>query len=138
MEIIEKYPDKPWDWYDGICRNPNITMEFIEKHRYDHWWDWERISCNPNVTMEIIEKHPDKPWKWGRKAGHLGISNNPNITLEFIEKHLDKICFQALSHNKFTFENNRMNFPGKESYVLLEKERSFHKLMNLYVVNQYM
>jgi hypothetical protein len=43
-----------------------------------------------------------------------------------------------LSQNNFTFENNRMNFPGKESYMLLEKERSFHKLMNLFVVTQYM
>ena len=38
MEIIEKYPDKPWDW--------------------------EYISKNPNIMMEIIEKNPDKPWDW--------------------------------------------------------------------------
>ena len=25
MEFIDKYPDKPWKW-DGISRNPNITM----------------------------------------------------------------------------------------------------------------
>ena len=38
MEIIEKYPDKSWNW--------------------------EFISYNPNITMEIIEKYPDKPWNW--------------------------------------------------------------------------
>ena len=42
MEIIEKYPDKPWDWY-YISSNPNITMEFIEKY-LDKPWDWEWIS----------------------------------------------------------------------------------------------
>ena len=31
MEIIEKYPDKPWSWF-GVSKNPNITIEFIEKH----------------------------------------------------------------------------------------------------------
>ena len=38
MEFVEKYPDKPWDWYG--------------------------LSCNPNITMEIVEKYPDKPWNW--------------------------------------------------------------------------
>ena len=38
MDIIEKYPNKPWNWY--------------------------YISWNPNITMEIIEKYPDKPWNW--------------------------------------------------------------------------
>ena len=31
MEIIEKYPNKPWNW-DYISKNPNITIEFIEKY----------------------------------------------------------------------------------------------------------
>ena len=38
MDIIEKYPEKPWKW------------------------EW--ISYNPNITMAIIEKYPEKPWKW--------------------------------------------------------------------------
>jgi hypothetical protein len=36
MEMIEKYPKKPWNWYE--------------------------ISCNPNISIEMIEKYPDKPW----------------------------------------------------------------------------
>ena len=42
MEIIEKYPNKPWNW--------------------------KGISCNPNITMEFIEKYPNKPWRWGLMA----------------------------------------------------------------------
>ena len=80
--------------------------------------------------MDIIEKYSDKPWSW------TGISHNPNITMEFIEKHIDTLSLKSLSENKFTFENNRMK--KKEAYMLLEKEHSFHKLMNLYVINQYM
>jgi hypothetical protein len=65
-----------------------------------------------------------------------GISTNPNITMVFIEKHINNIRFSYLSGNKFTFENTRMN--KKEGYILLEKKRSFHKLMNLYVIKIYM
>ena len=83
-----------------------------------------------NVLMYLLEKHPEKPWDWN------WISRNPNITMEFIEKHLDNIDFERLSQNEFTFENNRMK--KKESYMLLEKERSFHKLMNLYIISQYL
>ena len=31
MKIIEKYPNKLWDW-NWISANPNITMEMIEKY----------------------------------------------------------------------------------------------------------
>ena len=62
----------------GVSMNPNITMEIIEKYPEKPWnWDW--ISCNPNITMEIIEKHPEKPWN----LSHVQISCNPNITMEF-------------------------------------------------------
>ena len=46
-----------------ISRNPNITMEIIEKYP-DKPWNWSAISCNPNITIEIIEKYPNKPWDW--------------------------------------------------------------------------
>ena len=29
LDIVEKYPDKPWDW-GGISQNSNITMDMIE------------------------------------------------------------------------------------------------------------
>ena len=77
--LLERYPDKPWDWYD-INKNPNITMDIIEKYP-DKPWDWYDISQNPNITMDIIEKNPDKPWDFH------GISQNPNITMDIIEKN---------------------------------------------------
>ena len=128
MDIIEKHPEKPWEWAD-ISWNPNLTMEFIEKHPEEDW-NWNLISVNPNITMDIIEKHPEKPWELEF------VSQNPNITMEFIKKHVGQICFRELSGNVFTFENNR--FKKKDAFVLLEKVRSFHKLQNVYVINQYM
>ena len=113
--------------WTSISSNPNITMEFIENHLEEPWdWNWNDISSNPNITMEMIKKHTKKPWKWS------SISSNPNLTLEFIEKHINKIDLGSLSENKFTLINS------KEPYMLLEKERSFHKLMNLYIIKNYM
>ena len=53
MEIIEKYPNKPWDWF-YISKNPNITMEIIEKYP-DKPWNWRVISKHPNITMESLK-----------------------------------------------------------------------------------
>ena len=128
MEMIEKHPEKPWDW-KWISRNPNITMEFIEKH-LEKPWNWGWISENPNITMEMIEKNPEKPWNWAY------ISKNPNITFEFIENNIDRINFNRISRNKFTFQNNQIN--KQEAYLLLERECTFHKLQNLYLIKQYM
>ena len=83
-----------------------------------------------NTLTYLLEKHPEKPWNWG------WISMNTNITMDIIDAYLHNIDFEGLSQNKFTFENNKMK--KKEGYLLLEKERSFHKLQNLYVINQYM
>ena len=127
-ELLEKYPDAPWD-FARLSDNPNITMYLLEKYP-EKPWNWWGISRNPNITMEIIEKHPEKPWNWN------GISSNPNLTMEFIEKNINKISFSSLSQNEFTLENKKIK--KKESYILLEKERSFHELMNLYVVKKYM
>jgi hypothetical protein len=80
--------------------------------------------------MEMIEKHPEKPWNWD------WISRNPNITIEFIENNIDRINFNRLSGNKFTFQNKQIN--KQEAYLLLEQERTFHKLQNLYLIKQYM
>ena len=87
MEIIEKYPDKQWNW-KGISRNPNLTMEMIEKNP-DKPWDWQLISQNnfkkdkenfikekikqyfkDNIYEQLIQKvfHPnniDKFEDWG-------------------------------------------------------------------------
>ena len=104
LYLLEKYPEKPWDWY------------------------W--ISKNTNLAMDIIEKNPEKPWDWG------WISKNTNITMDIIEMDLHHISFSNLSKNKFAFENTRMK--KKEGYLLLEQEYTFHKLQNLYVINQYM
>jgi hypothetical protein len=45
MGMIEKYPDKPWDWVGGISQNDNLTMEMIEKYP-DKPWNWDCISRN--------------------------------------------------------------------------------------------
>ena len=46
MKMIEKYPDKPWNWgFFGLSNNPNITIEFIEKYPYK-LWNWNGISQN--------------------------------------------------------------------------------------------
>jgi hypothetical protein len=119
MEMVERYPDKPWYWHE-ISKNPNLTFDFIEKYPDKDWdwtrisrhhnlnmefvkshpdksWNWDYISYNQNLTMEIIQAHPDKPWNWDR------ISLNPNISMEIIEDNIDKINFNKLSQNKLLY-----------------------------------
>ena len=68
--LIEKYPNKQWDWY-YISRNPNITMEIIDKYPYKPW-NWYGISKNPNITLGVIEKNIGK-------IDFLYLSNNKFI-----------------------------------------------------------
>jgi len=122
MEIIENYPDKPWNWY-RISINPNITIEMIEKYP-DKPWDWDGISSNPNITMEILEKYPDKPWDWD------GISYNPNITMEFIEKYPDKPWdWDGIAENKFTKEKELFRYKYYRIYLATFKLQQYFNRM---------
>jgi hypothetical protein len=116
--MIEKYPNKPWDWF-WISYNPNITMKFIENHP-DKPWDWEFISYNPKVTMEIIENHPDKPWVWSY------ISENPNLTMEMIEKHPEK---------PWDWQNISLNSFKKDKEKFIEKKLKEH--LSAYRIQQH-
>ena len=44
IELIEKYPNKPWNWMT-ISQNPNITIDYIDAHPDKHW-NWAAISEN--------------------------------------------------------------------------------------------
>lgn len=42
--MIQQNLDLPWSW-QGLSKNPNITMDFIIQH-IDKPWDWKEISNN--------------------------------------------------------------------------------------------
>ena len=125
-KLLLKYPEKPWNWgWNGISRNPNITMEIIEKHP-EKPWDWNGISRNPNITMEFIERYPEKPWSW------YWISKNPNITMEFIEKHPEKPwAWFWISCNKFEkyFDNyKKFHCYNKFPYIVKRRNKKIKEL----------
>ena len=60
-EFVLKYSNKLY--WNSISHNPNITKDIIEKYP-DKPWNWSGISRNPNITMEFIYKYSDKPWSW--------------------------------------------------------------------------
>ena len=53
MDIIDKYPDKPWNW-GGISCNPNITMEIIEKYINKINFEW--LSYNSLTYQNKLNK----------------------------------------------------------------------------------
>ena len=51
-KLIEKYPDKPWNWGDcGLSYNSFITPEFIEKY-IDKDWDWDEYGLSSNRFLK--------------------------------------------------------------------------------------
>ena len=73
IDIIDKYPNKPWNW-DYISCNPNIIMDMIEKYP-DKPWNWHYISSNRNITMDFINKYPNKPLTL-EDVAHFATNNN--------------------------------------------------------------
>jgi len=104
LDVLEKHPLKPWNWntlsgksiftmediektlvkfpwdFQGISRNPNLTIEMIRKF-YKKKWSWTTISQNPGITMDMVENNSDLPWE------RYGLSSNPNLTIDYIKSH---------------------------------------------------
>ncbi len=114
MADIKANPDKPWCW-DGISRNPNLTMEMINANP-DKPWDWDEISRNSNITMADIKANPDKPWCWDV------ISRNPNITMDYITDNPGKPWdWNVISINSFT--RDKQEFIAKRYHEYLAAYR---------------
>jgi hypothetical protein len=61
-EIVDQYPDIPWDWH-WLSWNKNfITLDMVLKNP-DRAWDWYPISNHLLATWEVITTH-DLPWCW--------------------------------------------------------------------------
>ena len=82
--LIEKYPDKPWNW-EYIFMNPNTTEKEIDKYacHFDSAWYNRTIAFNPNFTIEWVDKYADKMDK------DLDFYGANNISPACIEKYPD-------------------------------------------------
>ena len=56
MDFIESHPNRPWNWYPAISRNPNLTIDFVTKH-LDKSWDWSKIPYNMFIYNDVVCKH---------------------------------------------------------------------------------
>jgi hypothetical protein len=103
MKIIDEYPNKPWDWYNGVSANENITIEFVKKYKTKNWnwtllsrhiyvdeviilkylfkWDYDELSKNKHVTLDLVIAN--KSLLWNRKS----LMENLNMTIEFYKTH---------------------------------------------------
>ena len=152
--LLEKYPDKPWDWYrlsynsnitmkdvlnnpdkpwdwSGLSYNKNITMNDILNNP-DQPWDWSCLSLNKNITIKDILNNPDKPWDWS------DLSNNKHITMKDVLNNPDKPWdWSGLSQNsnitiEFIEKNiNKIDFSCLSSNTFIDKE-PFLELLNIY------
>ena len=77
MELILRLDWKPWDW-EGISRNPSITMEDA-KNNPDKPWSFLGLSCNTNLTSDMFFKHfPRRDWDYNF------VSQNPMINMDVL------------------------------------------------------
>jgi hypothetical protein len=83
LEVLEKYPDKNWNWF-GLQRNKNFTYHWIRRFP-DKDWNWRGISRGFNFDLSIVREFPKKNWDWRAISRVL----NNNEIFEFREYPLD-------------------------------------------------
>jgi hypothetical protein len=63
FQFILNHPEKDWDWKE-LSANPNITLEIIEKY-IDKPWNWYLLSRNimSNERDNFIRKELQKQFR---------------------------------------------------------------------------
>ena len=150
LEFIEAHPEKSWIW-ERISRIPNLTLEFVEKH-IEEEWDFYCIAENPSIVMTkkfiktYFPKHQNQEdMDWYKEEEEMeffrGLSRNPNLKVKLIKAFKNKPWnWRELSQNRFNYTDDkvRISLAKREGFIILEKERTFHKLMNLHIIKKYM
>jgi hypothetical protein len=115
-----------WDW-DGLLRNPNLTIEFIRKYVPNPelmcTYYWKLVTKNPGITMKDIEDNMDLPWVWAK------IIKNPNFTEEFLFKYLDSEYVTKRDQNTINAPR-RQNDGSDEDSIISEEEDAPRKRKN--------
>ena len=154
-KIINKYPDKPWDWnwllwclYDDI-ENNNINLDIIEKNikKINFYY----LSYNPNLTKEFILKYPYQNWdtKYILKKFNINLKNKYGIISKCQNKLKDidiimsgkiKVDFEFLTKLLFIDQNIINKYPNKpwDWNWLLEKTDNIieHNNINLDIIEK--
>jgi hypothetical protein len=137
MDIINKFPDKNWDW-DKLFKLENITTDFIEKYpEKQKFINFSMLSYNRNISLEFIEKNLDKNWNI-----YL-LSQNQNITIDFVIKH-----FYSLNDNNHNNDNIPLKWDLEYitinikdgytinlNYDLVSKSKYYFKSWNYLILN---
>jgi hypothetical protein len=50
IDLIRKYPDKQWCWFE-VSRNASLTMDIVIDNP-NKYWNFYEISIHPNLTLE--------------------------------------------------------------------------------------
>jgi hypothetical protein len=83
-DIIDKYPDAPWIWYDIFHRNSNISIDFINKHQDKEIYDPQQAWNHSNTTIDFENIQFDNLLMLN------AVCKSSNLTIEFIKANLDK------------------------------------------------
>ena len=92
-----------------ISSNPNITLEIVQKNP-DKQWDWKQLSTNPNVTWKFVINNLDKDWNWNLLSRNDIYYSQYFCSDEYRKKQLKK--FWEASKEEFialTWHPDRVN-----------------------------
>jgi len=84
LDIIENNPDKPWNW-EGISKNPNITLDIIQNN-INKSWDLCEINYNRSFVNNLLDINDEL-------AKHF----NENRAAKLIQK-VFKDCYYNPNH----------------------------------------
>ena len=95
LEIVYKYPDKDWNWYNlskHVFVNHKFMITFIDKNLNWYYLFLERDNKHKHmhqnnkklITDDFILKNSELSWNWNI------LSMNKNISIELINKLKDK------------------------------------------------
>jgi len=94
IEFIDRFPEKPWKWYQ-LSLNDSFTMkDILQNHKKP--WDWYGVTANPNTLMKHVTQMPLKQWDWEYISMNYPINND----LHFLLRSQEKLNWHRIMENR--------------------------------------
>lgn len=130
LNIIKKYPDKPWD-YANIGKRPDLTLDFIENN-IDKKWDWKILSSNNIITVNFIKKYSNKPWDF------FIISQNEYLFSKLKDSNDIKIDIKSINTFSGFKKNTITTYHDENDYIIFNylKDNFFKNRYHKYLTKE--
>ena len=132
IDDVRNNMDVNWCW-SSICKNPNISEEVVDKFP-DLPWDWYYgVSEIPNLSFKFITKNANRNWNWDSVCKNSKLTFGDFMLLNMYIKNAIREISTVFTYVRFQLPELRCcNIQGNKEYIMMNSNYTLNELIDIF------